>query len=133
MSIRDFESDFAQVEPGFGLITADSGSAPALVTGAANAATVRTYAAEVGKRHVLTALVLRFSGANGAVTVIVEDGAGTTVWDQPVAASQTTDLNVPLPAGGIRGSINTALIVTVPAGGAGITSTLKTAKKTLED
>jgi hypothetical protein len=102
-------------------------STPASAQAAANTAVVVTIVAAAGKRHRLTGLSFAFSGANVAGTLTVEDGAGNFVLRAPYPASQTVLYNVPLPPGGIRGGVNTALIITLPAGGAAIVGTINTA------
>jgi len=95
---------------------------------AANTAATITYAAVTGQQHRLTLLAASYSGgapAGGNITV--QDGA-TTVLSLDVAS--TGPLIVPLPPGGIKGSINTAMTITLSAGGAGVSGKVSAAKLT---
>lgn len=98
---------------------------PAPVTSAANAAvTITQPAAGAGVRNYLSALTVSWSGGAPAAgtNVQVTDGA-TVLWDFYLgaagAAQGSIHLTFPLP---LRGSPNTALNVTVAAGGVGVTT-----------
>jgi hypothetical protein len=111
------------------LKVAVNGSTPQSTTGAANSAVTITYAAVAGQRHRLTSLSVYYSGASTAQTLTVQDG-GTTMLSVPIPANQNTLLNIPLPDGGIQGSVNSAMTVTLPAAGAAVTGTVNSAKMT---
>lgn len=85
---------------------------------AANTAAVVTYAAAgAGIYHVIDQIICGYSGAPTGGRLTIEDGSGTTVWsiDIPAAGPQTFTFPE-----GIRGSANTALIITLAAAGAGV-------------
>ena len=104
---------------------------PVHTTAAANTAVVRTYAAVAGQRHRLVALSCSFSAAAATTGLLtVEDGAGTTVFSVDVPLAVNTPFVAQLPDGGIQGSVNTALIITLAAGGAGAVGKVNTAKVT---
>lgn len=101
-------------------------STPSSATSGANAAVAITYGAVAGQRHRLTALSTSYSGApNGGV--VVTDGA-TTVLDLFITSA--APVIVPLPDGGIQGSVNTALTCTLAAGGIGVVGKVNAAKLT---
>lgn len=102
-------------------------SDPTSATAAANTAVVTTYAAVAGQRHRLTLLDASYSAAPAGARVLVQDGAAT-VYDHDYGATQPS--SVPIPPGGIQGSVNTQMVVTLAAGGAGVTGKLNTAKMT---
>jgi hypothetical protein len=94
-------------------------------TSAANTAqTVTQAAAGAGLRNMLTGLTVSWSGAAPAAgaNVQVKDGA-TVIWDayigQAGATQGSNDFEFTAP---LRGTANTALSVTVAAGGAGATT-----------
>ncbi len=112
-----------------GLLSTPTSSSPSTVASAANAAAVITFAAVAGQRNRLTALSYQYNGANTAQTLTIQDGA-TTVFQTLVPASSTTLLTAVMPAGGIQTAINSAMTITLPAGGAGISGILNAAKQT---
>ncbi len=106
-------------------------SSPFNDVGGAGAAVTRTFAAVAGQRHRLTHVSCSYSAAasTGTGLLTVTDGATVVAgWDVPLAVN--TPFTAPLPAGGIQGSINTALVVTLAAGAAGTVGRLNTAKLT---
>lgn len=91
-------------------------------TSAANAAQSITYAAAgAALRHALSCIVVSFTGGAPAATLKIEDGAGTTVWETYLATVGPHFFAFP---DALQGSPNTALILTVSAPGASITSKL---------
>jgi hypothetical protein len=111
-------------------LAAQPSSIPAHTTAAANTAVVRTYNAVVGQAHRLTVCAVSWSAAAATVGLLtVQDGA-TTVLSLDVPLAVNTPHNVYLPPGGIIGTINTALTVTLAAGGALSVGKLNTAKIT---
>jgi hypothetical protein len=121
VSVRDFGSgEFEDVAS----VTQVASSAPAAAS-ATNAAAAITKAAEPGKTHRLTMLVASFGAIiTAASRLFVQDGATVILdVDIPVPAAnlpQPTPILVPLPPGGIEGSVNTAMTVTLNAGGVGV-------------
>ena len=87
---------------------------------AANTAAVVTIAAVANQRHYLGYVVYNYSAAPSAGIILIEDGAGTTVYSEPNATGPVR-IFFPQP---LRGSVNTAMVITVPAGGAGISGIL---------
>lgn len=86
---------------------------------AANTAAVVTYAA-AGSRmhHVLSGIAWSYSGTPTGGNLKIEDGSGTTIFSMDITAAGAGYVPFTPPK---RGSANTALIVTLAAGGAGIT------------
>jgi hypothetical protein len=82
-----------------------------------NTAAVLNYAAVSDRRHVLDGLQWSYSGTPTAGNLKVEDGAGTTVFSLDVTAAGPGFIPFE-PA--LAGRTNTALIVTLAAGGAGV-------------
>lgn len=105
-------------------------STSAHTTAAANTAVVRTYAAVAGQSHRLTSLSSSWSGVVPTVGLItVQDGA-TTILELDVPLALNTLIAIPLPVGGIIGTANTDLVITLAAGGAGAIGKLNTSKMT---
>lgn len=89
-------------------------NAPAVDTNA-----VVTLTAIADKGHVLQQVTYSYHGAAPtAGSLIVEDGLGTTVFDVDItnAGEASLEFNPP-----IKGSKNTALVITLAAGGATVT------------
>jgi hypothetical protein len=91
---------------------------------------VRTLAAVVGQRHRLTALSCTWSAAAATTGLLtVQDGAATIAsWDVPLAVN--TPYAPPLPEGGLIGTANTAMVITLAAAGGLTVGKLNTAKMT---
>jgi len=85
---------------------------------ASNTAAVLTYAAVSDRRHVLDGIQWSYSGAPTGGNLKVEDGGGTTVFSLDVTAAGQGF--VPFKPG-LAGRVNTAMIVTLAAGGSGVT------------
>lgn len=99
-------------------------------TAAANTAVTTTYAAVASQRHRLTLLGISWSGAAATTGLLtVQDGA-TTILSVDVPLTLNAPFFVPFPPGGIKGTINTAMTITLAAGGAGAIGKLNTAKLT---
>ena len=86
---------------------------------AANTAAVVTYAAPgAGKAHVIDGVAWSMSGALAApVTLTIESPAATVLFAITVTAAGPGSQVFPSPK---KGADNGALIVTLPAGGAGV-------------
>lgn len=120
------EGALVGVESG-GLKTAEAPSTPQHGTAAANTAVTQTFAAVAAQAHRLTSLVVSYSAAPTGGRVTVSDGA-TVVFEVDVTAAGP--VMVPLPAGGLKGSVNTALTVTLAAAGAGVVGKVNTGRIT---
>lgn len=96
-------------------------------TAAANTAVVQTFTAStVGESNVLAQAVVSFSAASGTGTLIVADG-GTTILSVDIAltAGQPFVMNF---HAGLAGTANTAMTVTLSAGGAAAVGKLSTTR-----
>jgi hypothetical protein len=82
-----------------------------------NTAAVLTYSAVSDRRHVLDSVQWSYSGSPTSGNLKVEDGAGTTVYSVDVTAAGPGFFNFE-PA--LAGRANTAMIVTLAAGGSGV-------------
>lgn len=82
-----------------------------------NTAAVVTYSAVTGQRHVLTGIAWSYSGTPTNGNLKVEDGVGTTVVSLDITAAGPGFIPFPPP---LSGSPNTALIITLAAGGSGV-------------
>lgn len=112
-------------------MTMQPSSAAAHTTAAANTAVVKTYAAVASQKHRLTALSCSWSGTAPTVGLLtVEDGSGNTIWSADVTLALNTPQSINLPPGGLAGTTNTAMIITLAAGGASAVGKLNTAKLT---
>lgn len=109
------------------LVAAEAPSDPFSDTAAANTAVVRTFAAVPGQIHRLTALAWSYSAAPTGGRILVQDGAATRLDLDITAGGQAPDA---MPPGGIQGTVNTAMTVTLAAAGVGIVGKLFTAKIT---
>ena len=85
---------------------------------AVNIAAIVTLAAIANKGHVLQQIVYSYEGAPTGGNLIVEDGAGTTVFNIDITAEGEAFLTLTPP---IKGSKNTLMRVTLAAGGASST------------
>lgn len=93
---------------------------------AANTAAALTFAAVAGQKHHLVYVAWSYSAAPTGGKLTVEDGVGTTVFEVDVTAGGPGSLALPP----IIGSVNTALVVTLAAGGASVTGKLNCFKFT---
>jgi hypothetical protein len=90
----------------------DDAAAPA-----AGAPAVITYAADPNQRHVISGVAWSYSAAPAGGNLKLEDGAGHTVFSIDVTAAGFDTLEFePFK----RGSQNTAMTLTLAAGGAGV-------------
>jgi len=83
--------------------------------GQPNTAAIVTYAAAPGACHAISGLAFSYIGAPvtwGLLTI--EDGAGVLVFKLALSGSSAGVIPFPIPK---KGSVNTALIVTLSAGG----------------
>jgi hypothetical protein len=85
---------------------------------AANTAAVITYTADAARQHVVSGLAWSYSGAPTGGSLKIEDGAGNTVFAVGVTAAGPGTILFPIPK---AGTVNRALVVTLAAGGAGVT------------
>ncbi len=110
------------------LLATDEPSDVTAATAAANTAVVTTYAAVAGQRHRLSWLAFSYSAAPAAGRLTVTDG-GATILDLDTLTLQESA--IPLPPGGLQGSVNQPMVVTLAAGGAAVVGKLNTAKFTV--
>jgi hypothetical protein len=82
-----------------------------------NAAAVVTYSAVVGQAHVVSAVGWSYSGTPTGGNIKIEDGSGNTVLSLDVTTGGAGVLKFDPYK---RGTTNTALIVTLAAGGSGV-------------
>jgi len=94
----------------------------------ANTAAVVTLTAVAGQRHRISTITLNFFGANVAVTFNITDG-GTDRFNITIPAAQNAVVHLEFPNGGLRGSVNSEIVVTLPAGGAGVSGNLNVTSK----
>lgn len=125
-ALANSEGVLVGVENG-GLKTTEAASTPQHATAAANTAVTQTFAAVVGKSHRLTSLAVSYSAAPTGGRVTVSDG-GTVVFEVDVTAAGP--VSVPLPGGGLQGTANTAMTVTLAAGGAAVIGKVNTGRIT---
>lgn len=86
-------------------------------TPTSNTAATFTYAAVPGKQHNISSVVWSYSGSPTGGNLKIEDGSGTTVFSVDITSAGPGFI----PFGpAIRGSTNTAMIVTLAAGGSGV-------------
>lgn len=101
----------------------DLGETPVAAT---NAAATKTYAAVARRSHVLIWIGWSYSADPTGGKLTVENGVGTTVFEVDITKGDPGALFFPdLPM-----SVNTALIVTLAAGGAGVLGKLNVYKRT---
>lgn len=85
---------------------------------ATNASAVVTYAADEYSYHSIEGVAWSYSGAPGAgARIQIEDGSGTVIFSEDITASGPGLFSF---EEGLRGSRNTAFIVTLTAGGTGV-------------
>ena len=112
-----------------GTIIGDVDEAPVAAASAdvhepnANTAAVVTYAASTGVKHVITGIAWSYAGgipASGSLKV--EDVSGTTVFVMGITEEGAGIITFPKPKK--AAAANTAMIVTLAAGGSGVTGKL---------
>jgi hypothetical protein len=108
-------------------VIAAVGSTPQRHGPAANTAAAIVWAAVPGQSHRLTYLSFSYAGGTPVGTIGVYDG-GTPVIYHDVKGE--CFVVVPLPPGGIKGTVNTAMTVSPSAGGASVQGYLSAAKIT---
>lgn len=87
----------------------------------ANTDAVVTYAAVSGKAHGIQKIWYSYDSTPTNGRIYVEDGSGTVVFDQDIATSGPGFVDF---GEDVAGTDNTALIITLAAGGAGVTGKL---------
>ena len=88
---------------------------------AANTAAVVTMAADASRGNVIAGIHCSYTATPTGGAVQIEDGAGTVVWKQYLAGAGPHEFTFDPPR---SFSKNTATIVTLAAGGAGISGAL---------
>lgn len=90
---------------------------------ASNTAAVVTYAAGgTGVQHIISGLAWSYSGAPTGGNLKIEDGSGKVVFSIDITSAGAGF--IPFPTLMKQGSANTALIITLAAGGSGVTGKL---------
>jgi len=87
---------------------------------AANTAAIVTYSGVVGKRHVVTGVAWSYSNDPTGGKVIITDGIDT-IFDITITSAGAGFIPFPGPK---RGSLNTSMVITLPAVGSGISGKL---------
>lgn len=82
-----------------------------------NAAAVVTVAAVAAKCHAVSGVAWSYSGSPTSGSLTIENGSGTTVFSLDITAAGPGSVLFGKP---MRGAANTALIVTLAAGGSGV-------------
>lgn len=88
---------------------------------AANTAAVVTYAAATDRQHVISGVAWSYNAAPTGGSLKVENGAGTTVFIMGITAAGPGVILFPVPK---AGATDTAMVVTLAAGGAAVTGKL---------
>ena len=86
-------------------------------TAAANAVVTLTKSAVDLMAHVVSWITVSYSGTPTGGGITVQDGAGNTIFDADIANAGVTHFAWDPP---LRGQVDTDLIVTLKAGGAGV-------------
>ena len=84
---------------------------------ASNTAAVVTYAAVTDRQHSVSGVAWSYSAAPTGGNLKIEDGSGTTVFSIDITAAGPGVVYFTPPKTGTR---NTALIITLAAGGSGV-------------
>lgn len=95
-----------------------------------NTAAVITYAAAgAGVSHVISGIAWSYSAAPTAGNLKVEDGSGTTVFSIDITAAGPGFIPFAAP---LKGTANTAMIITLAAGGSGVSGKVNSLGKWTE-
>jgi hypothetical protein len=86
-------------------------------TSDANLPAVVTYDAVAGKSHIITGIAFGYDGEPTGGLLTVENGSGQIVFRIPVTTKGTGFIPFPKSK---QGGVNTALIITLAAGGSGV-------------
>ena len=119
------DAAYAKLLANAGIIIGDVDEAPvAAASGdvhepAANTAAVVTYAASSGLKHVITGIAWSYTGGIPSGSLKVEDVSGTTVFVMGITEEGAGIITFPKPKK--AAAANTAMIVTLAAGGSGVT------------
>jgi hypothetical protein len=92
-----------------------------VATPSSNAAATLNYAAAAGTNHCLGQVTWSYSGTPTGGNLKIEDGSGNTVFSMDITAGGPGNIVFGPPK---RGSANTALIITLAAGGSGVSGKL---------
>jgi hypothetical protein len=98
---------------------------------AVNTAAVVTYAADATKKHVITGVAWSYTGGTPVGgNLKIEDVSGTVVFSVDIDKSGPGSFEFPRPK--IGAAVNTAMIITLAAGGAGVTGKISVENHFLE-
>lgn len=105
----------------FGLLRGGNRGLTSLLTDlhlpAANAAATKTVAAVAGKRHVIHQIAWSYDATPTGGNLKIENGSGTTLFSFDIITGGPGVINF----NPKKCSVNTAMIVTLAAGGSGVT------------
>jgi len=90
-------------------------------TGTNAAAVINLPAAGAGRNHVITGISCGYSATPTSGSIKIEDGSGVVVFKAPITSAGENTINFYPPK---IGSPNTAMIITLAAGGAGVAGDL---------
>lgn len=96
---------------------------------AANTAAVVTYAANTSYKNTISGVAWSYDGDPTGGSLLIEDGSGVKVFKIDITAGGPGFIAFPFPK---SGSINTAMIVTLAAGGAGVSGIVSVLNHWLE-
>lgn len=116
MSMKGY--DHQGVAASTGDVHAPTSNTAAIVTYAALPASSATSGGYPSGAHVITGVGWSYSAAPTGGNLKVEDGSGNVVFSADITAAGPGEIIFPLPK---RGAANTAMVVTLAAGGGGIT------------
>jgi hypothetical protein len=98
---------------------------------AANTAAIVTYTASATKKHVITGIAWSYSGGLPiGGNIKIEDVSGTTIFSLDITEQGPGSFEFPRPK--ISAAVNTAMIITLAAGGVGVTGKLSITNHWLE-
>jgi len=94
-----------------------SGSTSDAASPSSNTAAVITYAAAADLRHVISGIAWSYSSAPTGGNLKIEDGSGNVIFSVDITAAGFGQISFQPPK---TGSVNTAMIITLTAGGSDI-------------
>lgn len=96
---------------------------------AANTAAVVTYAAETGRCHVIFGVSWSYSGTPTSGNLKIESPSGTKLFSEDITVGGPGQFDFPE---GIKGAYSGALIVTLAAGGSGVSGKVSVNSRRVE-
>jgi hypothetical protein len=98
-------------------------------TGTNAAAIISLPAAGGGRNHVVTGITCGYSSTPTSGSIKIEDGSGVVVFKAPISSGGSNTINFYPPK---IGSSNTAMIITLAAGGSGVVGDLNVIGRRIE-